>query len=167
MAPAEAIRTGFAKSLQFSGRASRSEFWWFTAFLVLPFLAILFLATQILIDLFEDQYDTAPFTIAVVILVPWLTASLLLLPSIVRRGHDVGLRGPFVIVPFLAIYPSLLFQLSLMVPNDGVDSNYALFVGLPNLALLVLCVVFLGRTLFRRSDPRTNRFGPPPSEVTP
>lgn len=167
MGPAEAIRTGLATSFQFSGRASRSEFWWLTAFLVLPFLAIMFLATQILIDLFEDQYDTAPFTIAVVILVPWLSASLVLLPTLIRRGHDVGLRGPFVIVPFLALYPSLLLQLSLMVPNDGVDSNYALFVGLPNLALLLLCVVFLARTLFRRSDPHPNRYGPPPSEVTP
>ncbi|NBZ87641.1 DUF805 domain-containing protein [Stagnihabitans tardus] len=29
MGPAEAIRTGFAKSFQYSGRASRSEYWWF------------------------------------------------------------------------------------------------------------------------------------------
>ncbi len=31
MGPAQAIRTGFAKSFQFSGRASRSEFWWFAS----------------------------------------------------------------------------------------------------------------------------------------
>ena len=29
MGPLEAIKTGFAKSFQFKGRASRSEFWWF------------------------------------------------------------------------------------------------------------------------------------------
>ncbi len=32
MGPAQAIRTGLAKSFQFSGRASRSEFWWFAVF---------------------------------------------------------------------------------------------------------------------------------------
>lgn len=31
MGPAQSIKTGFAKSFQFSGRASRSEFWWFVA----------------------------------------------------------------------------------------------------------------------------------------
>jgi uncharacterized membrane protein YhaH (DUF805 family) len=29
MGPAEAIRTGLVRSLEFSGRASRSEYWWF------------------------------------------------------------------------------------------------------------------------------------------
>ena len=29
MGPLDAIKTGFAKSFQFSGRASRAEFWWF------------------------------------------------------------------------------------------------------------------------------------------
>jgi uncharacterized membrane protein YhaH (DUF805 family) len=29
MGPAQAIRTGLAKSLKFSGQASRSEYWWF------------------------------------------------------------------------------------------------------------------------------------------
>ncbi|MEO0905038.1 MAG: DUF805 domain-containing protein, partial [Pseudomonadota bacterium] len=32
MGPLDAIKTGFAKSFEFKGRASRSEFWWFAAF---------------------------------------------------------------------------------------------------------------------------------------
>ncbi len=37
MGPARAIKTAFAKSFQFSGRATRPEFWWFAP---LPILAI-------------------------------------------------------------------------------------------------------------------------------
>jgi uncharacterized membrane protein YhaH (DUF805 family) len=33
--PADAIASGFKKSFQFSGHATRSEFWWFTAFAAL------------------------------------------------------------------------------------------------------------------------------------
>ncbi|WP_108813768.1 DUF805 domain-containing protein [Loktanella sp. Alg231-35] len=32
MGPLEAIKTGLAKSFQFKGRASRSEFWWYYIF---------------------------------------------------------------------------------------------------------------------------------------
>ena len=35
MSPAQAIKTGIAKSFQFKGSASRTEFWWFAAFVVL------------------------------------------------------------------------------------------------------------------------------------
>lgn len=37
MDAAQAIRTCLTKSLQFSGRASRSEYWWFAGFVALAF----------------------------------------------------------------------------------------------------------------------------------
>lgn len=41
MGPAQAIATGFARSLQFSGRATRTEYWWFLpAGLALPCAAL-------------------------------------------------------------------------------------------------------------------------------
>ena len=39
MTPLTAIKTCLAKSFQFSGRASRSEFWWFASFLGATWLA--------------------------------------------------------------------------------------------------------------------------------
>jgi uncharacterized membrane protein YhaH (DUF805 family) len=42
MGPTQAIRTGIAKSFQFSGRASRSEYWWFLPVgVALPLVAML------------------------------------------------------------------------------------------------------------------------------
>ncbi|MEL6573061.1 MAG: DUF805 domain-containing protein [Pseudomonadota bacterium] len=41
MGPAEAIKSGFKKSFQFSGRASRSEYWWFLPVgLLMPAVAL-------------------------------------------------------------------------------------------------------------------------------
>lgn len=168
MGPAQAIKAGFANAFRLSGRASRSQFWRIVLFSLLPFFAGLFVLTQILIYLLEGFYDSTPNSVFIVVLLPWLTASLLLLPAMVRRGHDSGLSGVWVAVPFLLLYPALIAQLGLMVPTGGgaTSASVKLFAIL-NLVWLPLSVIFLIWALACRSDPNANRYGPNPNEVSP
>ena len=79
----EAIKSGFNNYINFKGRASRSEYWFWTLFCVLASIFTLLLDTFIVGDM-----DSAPinaiFSLAV------------LLPSIsvgIRRLHDVNHSG--------------------------------------------------------------------------
>lgn len=119
-----------------------------------------------MIGLFEKSYESRPYTIGFVILIPWLTATLPLIAAIARRGHDTGVAQHFMILPFLLLYPSLILQLGLMMPDGGSLPDYQLWAGLANLAWLVFSIAFLLLILIRASDPAPNRYGPPTSEVT-
>jgi uncharacterized membrane protein YhaH (DUF805 family) len=80
----------------FNGRASRSEFWWFflasfVAYLITGFIDALFFGFELT--------DPTPisFILQVAIFIPTLTVS-------VRRIHDHGKSGWYVLVPFYNLY---------------------------------------------------------------
>ena len=88
----EAVRTCFAKYTDFSGTASRAEFWWFVLFSELISLF------AILVDNAANN-STAFFGNA--------TTLALLLPRLAvacRRMHDVGKSGWFMLIPIYNIY---------------------------------------------------------------
>ncbi len=90
----ESVKTCFTKYTDFSGRASRSEFWYFTLFILIYFIVIGFLSGIILgiqypgmsdqeIDYF---YDSFTILFVLPILLPSLTVT-------ARRFHDFGHSG--------------------------------------------------------------------------
>ncbi len=88
----ESLQTCFAKSIVFSGRAGRSEFWWFHLFCVACWF---------------------------VPVVGWIFYFLTILPALsvtVRRLHDVNRSGFYLLpifgTPFLALYPRFTAELS-------------------------------------------------------
>ena len=94
---------GLRRWKDFSGRSSRKEFWWFYLFfLIMPFIciAIALIFVQILVLLNLDSI--APLSLIFSYLY------LLLIPSIVavgvRRMHDVGKSGWFVLFPLYNFY---------------------------------------------------------------
>ncbi len=95
------VKTVFSKYIDFSGRASRSEYWWFTLFSV---------AVNIVTSLLDGMMGTTPafnglFTIAV------------LLPSLavtVRRLHDTDRSAWWILlilVPIIGWLILLYFQI--------------------------------------------------------
>jgi uncharacterized membrane protein YhaH (DUF805 family) len=86
MGPAQAIWTGFAKSFQFYGRSSRSEFWWF-ALVVLPLISIGF-ANVSAAELTESSVLGA-FFLRLAICVPLLAAA-------TRRAIDAGFSSTWI-----------------------------------------------------------------------
>ncbi|MBQ3740945.1 MAG: DUF805 domain-containing protein [Prevotella sp.] len=108
MGPFEAVKTVFSKYATFSGRASRSEFWWWKAFLLFgPVLAAVILWQ-----------------------VHWLLALLapliFIIPNLavgVRRFHDVGKSGAMFLVltllSFLFIPALYMFYLQISDSQPG------------------------------------------------
>lgn len=70
----DSIRTCFSKYVDFSGRASRSEYWWFFLFILLACLASMFIS------------DVLYYIVSLGTLLPSLSAG-------ARRLHDTGRSG--------------------------------------------------------------------------
>lgn len=80
MSPVEAVNKCFSKYATFSGRASRSEFWWF----YLTFILVVFVGGTI------TEYAYLAFY---VMIVPYWAVG-------VRRMHDGNHSGWWLLVPF-------------------------------------------------------------------
>ena len=84
------------KYVTFSGRATRSEFWWFYLFTVLVNLVASFVGNLIFMSTYNIFF----------IYLSTITSLILLLPSLavaVRRLHDVGRSGWWILIAFTVI----------------------------------------------------------------
>ncbi|WP_430867981.1 DUF805 domain-containing protein [Demequina aurantiaca] len=136
----QAVKSGFNNYATFSGRARRSEFWWWMLFqtlVLLPF-TLIFIATYVVFivslveatdqngDVVGSQVSWAPMAVAAALM---LVASLALaLPSYAvwaRRLHDMGQPGWWLLLNFvsLGIVPFIMaFFDSQVGPNQwGAD----------------------------------------------
>lgn len=133
----EAVRSVLGQYASFSGRATRSEYWWWVLFTAIVYFAcyfLIFLARFIFPPTANAEGPESPglgATLALVLFVLMLAAMLaLLIPSIAvlaRRLHDTN--------------RSALWILAGLIPLVG------------GLILIVLCVV--------ESDQGSNQYGPP------
>lgn len=166
----ESIKTCLSKYIQFSGRASRPEYWWFVLFALL--------VSAVFGALDNALFDAGPanggsngplqslFSLA--IFLPMLAAGW-------RRMHDTGKPGWYLLLPTLVTIGSFLFlMVGVMgfagMQNLGADPDAlvgpAAFLGVTGmftvvvvqLALLVLLLWWLTRP----SDAGSNDYGPPP-----
>jgi uncharacterized membrane protein YhaH (DUF805 family) len=115
MGPAEAIRTGLARSFRFSGRASRPEFWWTWAALYALLLAIrAALALPAL----------APHGLKIMLVAFWIV----LLPLIsvgTRRLADAGVwRWLFVVTVLVGLLTQALQWLAFPPPGYYWDLGF-------------------------------------------
>ncbi len=150
-----AVQTCLRKYFVFSGRASRPEYWWFVVFLLLGSFA-------------AGVLDGAIFGAEV-----WVIGSVFNLATLVpgisagwRRMHDSGRSGlhlvyPLIVMAGIATYGSIVMG----IPEGRVQDAsmiVLLFAGLVFMISPLLVVWWLTRP----SDPKPNRYGPPPAEVT-
>lgn len=108
MSFADAVRTCFAKFATFSGRARRSEFWWFALFQIL---------VMIVASVIDQVLGTSFVTI--------IAALALLVPSLAvtwRRLHDTGRSGAWyfiALVPFVGGIVLLVFTVQDSQPGEN------------------------------------------------
>ena len=89
---AEAIQSGFRNYVSFTGRAARSEFWFWALFALLVTIA-----TQVLDDiLFGQQFGLLSGVAALALFLPGLAVS-------VRRLHDRDKSGWFILLYFIPL----------------------------------------------------------------
>lgn len=131
----DAVRTCLReKYITFSGRASRSEFWWFMLFLTLLFLA--FFAVFLILGGIGAAMSANPdalFSGALLIILIvggliWLAVLLPTIAVIVRRFHDVNLSGWWYLVCILASFIPIIGGLISFAPYivglfKGTDGN--------------------------------------------
>lgn len=103
----EAIRSGFQNYATFRGRASRSEFWFWTLFAVLLTVA----AGMVDAVLFPGS-NLAGLAVALLLFIPGLTIG-------VRRLHDLDRTGWWILIGFTGIGLILLIVWSCMQGTAG------------------------------------------------
>ncbi|MDE7111916.1 MAG: DUF805 domain-containing protein [Muribaculaceae bacterium] len=102
----QAIQLAFSNYVNFNGRASRSEFWWWVLFTFLVGLVCGVIGNQ------------------------WLTSAVnlaLLLPNLglnVRRLHDIGKSGWWLFLGLLPIVGWIILIVWLCKPSDMQDNQY-------------------------------------------
>lgn len=120
----KAISICFQKFAQFSGRATKSEFWYFYLFCMLPGILgwLLKLALEEYYHLFGDYFyisiiiDVFILIINFILFIPVLSVS-------IRRLHDINKSGwniLWILLPFIGIIILLIFWLK---GSDG-DNQY-------------------------------------------
>lgn len=110
-----AIKSVLSKYATFSGRARRSEFWWFTLFFLLIIVGIPVLNAALTAP---DRTGTSPLAV-----VHGLVVLALLIPSLavrVRRLHDAEFSGWWILIAFIPFVGALtLFVLSVIDGTHG------------------------------------------------
>jgi len=140
---AEAINVCFVKYATFSGRARRSEYWWFSLFTFILY---------ILFSLIGREMNTSISFLEIA----WIVA--FFVPSYAvafRRLHDINLSGWWILLPLASGVP-LWFGSDILNASPG---------SMPGFAFLGLGVVFIVLPIVWLAWPGTkgaNRFGPDP-----
>ncbi len=109
----EAVKSCFSKYVDFSGRAPRSEYWWFHLFYVGCFLGLSLVSIFVL---------NVALT-ALILSLAWLAVVLgMILPSLavgVRRLHDQDKSGWWYVIVFLPFGPLILLIFFVLEGTEG------------------------------------------------
>ena len=168
----KAVKTCFRKYANFSGRASRPEYWWFFLFAVV--VSALFAVVDAAIFGVDAETGQAPrifsglFQLA--ILLPMLAVAW-------RRMHDTGRPGWYVLLPMLLSFAFLFGALAGVVTFAAVETQLddpgvliapAAWLGGHGVALVAVLQLGLAILMLwwltRPSQPGPNQYGPAPVE---
>ena len=123
MGPLAAINSAFAKIFTVSGRACRSEYWWFCGFSVLVAVgAFAFDAWTIYLafqkspqpDISFNPFDYFSFYAWVIFYVPKKTVT-------IRRLHDIGKSGWVLLLSLIPLVGLILIYWALQDSEQGVN----------------------------------------------
>lgn len=173
MTISESIKAGLEKSISFSSRATRVEFWMTILVCLCASLVVGFLKHKLSITDYPSRNETKdtllPAFASTLMTIVWLPG----LAVSVRRIHDLGRSGWLFGIWASCVLCALLLT-NAMFMRYGVcarEINYCpttmeLFLIAPPILFLGLCL-FLIVTMSRRSQPGPNKYGPNLHEVTP
>lgn len=154
-----AIRNCLRKSFTWSGRAPRSEYWWFVLFMVLVG-GITYILDLSLFGVQPDRSD-GPLQrlMTVVLLFPGLAAA-------VRRLHDTDHSAWYILIPFGGYLLALILLLLFLNLDWLFGTALSEVVGL-SIASVIIFVSFLFQFwwFIQRGVRGPNRYGTDPLEV--
>jgi uncharacterized membrane protein YhaH (DUF805 family) len=123
----DAVKRGFRKYATFKGRASRSEYWWWTLFTFVTYLVLGLLTFAVGMGTSRDGGRT-PGALAIPLII-LLTVFFLgiLLPTLaltVRRLHDAGYSGLLALLLLLPYLGSLIILIFALLPSSPAGAKY-------------------------------------------
>lgn len=172
----QSVKTCFRKYFTFSGRASRSEYWWFFMFGILAHLvAGVFDGALFDSVTLESQVTetSASFRAENTGPIGALLLLALLIPTISvgwRRMHDSGRSGLYLLYPLILMVGLGMFLA--VFGSSGASETGDLGGPVALIAMLAIIVLVISPFivlfwLIRPSQPGPNEYGPNPHEVTP
>ena len=121
--PVEAVPRMYSKYFQFSGRASRSEYWWAQLF-----FAVAYLVLGIPAGLFQSAatYDVdVTSALLTMVLFGFLLASIVpLLALTVRRLHDANLSGWFYLLALIPFVGGIVLLVLTLLPSNPEGARF-------------------------------------------
>ena len=117
---AGAIVLGFQRYFDFSGRSSRSEYWWWTLFVIIA--GVVLALADMLIGTYNTDTESGLLEgiFGLVTVIPWIAVG-------VRRLHDINRTGWWVLLIlffWLLLIPILLLLYWATRPGDQGDNKY-------------------------------------------
>lgn len=102
----EAVQDGFSKYVQFSGRSSRSAYWYWYLFQILVYVA------ASIVDMILGIYPVLAVVASLAILLPSLGITF-------RRLHDTGRSGWWLLIWILPIIGFIVILVFMLTGSDG------------------------------------------------
>lgn len=136
----EAVRRAFSQYCKFTGRASRSEFWWFYLFELIVGCIIMFLCggTSIISDTWDAAMhggtETSVIFSGTYGVVSNIWNLVILLPSLGlfwRRLHDAGHSGWWCLIGFIPFAGAIVLLLFMCQSSQSSENKYG---PVPNIA---------------------------------
>ena len=172
-----AVKTCFKKYFDFTGRARRSEYWWFGLFYFIVMFAWVFVAAFFMVAGMEILYDSnsglSPmagiYASSAMMFLPILVFIFPLYAAQTRRLHDTGHSGWWVVASLLVSLAYGATYLYMLMPfldtGRGLDelmsSPMIIVVGILGLVSAVLGIVIFVFTVLD-SQRGENKYGPSP-----
>ncbi|WP_158865823.1 DUF805 domain-containing protein [Leifsonia sp. AG29] len=122
---AEAIRRFFKKYSDFTGRASRSEFWWWFLFAIL--VAAVYEILLLTLGTVGNGGRGLGFFgwLLIVVYIVWVLV--ILVPSLAltwRRLHDANLAGPFWFLGFIPLAGPIILLVFYVLPSKAEGARF-------------------------------------------
>lgn len=159
----QAVKYCFQNYRDFTGRASRAEFWYFFLFsiIVLIMSVPLHVIMIVLYSYFTDTKieEISNVSLFIIRTIQLITLSIPFLSVLIRRIHDIGITALSKILLLSAIFISLttiFIELVLLYPED--ISNYILYVSYITVAAILILLCVSGTN-------GPNEFGPESTDV--
>ena len=143
-----AIKTCIKKKYaNFSGRASKSEYWWFFLFCILAGVASQLLDVVVLGQSIWVNYGTINIIVNLILIIPILSVG-------ARRLHDTNKSGWWQLLGLIGL--AISYYQKDMLTKGLITSSYFILSFL-TLGTYILLIVWLAS----KGEKKKNRFGPP------
>ena len=123
MSFSQAVKSGFANYANFTGRATRAEFWWFALFVLLAEL-IPYIGLFASLPSTGEDASGIYFLFAALVGVIWLGLILPYLAVAVRRLHDTNRSGWWYFISFVPCIGFIWLIILLVTPSTPGPNQY-------------------------------------------